>query len=88
MIRELKKLIKQIKNYFRKSTTFGKIGTYKTNMSPCGAYLFVYKKGETDICHIYKLRNKFEVDELFYKSKINISSLDLDILMEFLRNSD
>ena len=88
----MKNLIYQIIKLFskkqEKSTTFGKIGTCKTNMSPCGTYLFVYKKGETDICHIYKLRNKFEVDELFYKGKINISSLDLDKLMEFLRNSE
>ena len=78
------KLINQIKTFFYKKQ---EKSTYKIIISPCGTHIFVHKKKETDICHIYKLRKKFKTDELYYKSKINISPSDLDKLMGFLRNS-
>jgi len=67
------------------------INADRTNMSSCGHYLFVYDKSKStnnkNVCGVYELRKPFETDELFFRAKINISTSDMWMLLEFLRKS-
>jgi len=93
----MKQKIKNLADYIRKKWRKKRdelchileINADRTNMSTCGNYLFVYDKNTNNknVCGIYQLRKPFETDELFFRAKINISTSDMWMLLEFLRKS-